>query len=113
MKRLRNSFKGRGSGPLPKLSGPSLKRLSPGSQVGIFDVIIAIDVLEHLPREELLNTLVITYKFLAPGGRFILSRPNALSPFAPFDSKTFIRTGILPFSWRVSRAKLQMKRKHQ
>jgi len=75
MKRWRNSFKGRGRGPLPKLSGPSLKRLSPGSQVGIFDVIIAIDVLEHLPREKLLNTPVITYKSLTPSGRLIFAGP--------------------------------------
>ena len=53
-----------------------------GDKVGIFDVIIAIDVLEHLPREELLKTLAITYKSLAPGGRLILRSPNALSPFA-------------------------------
>jgi len=51
-------------------------------KVGTFDAIIAIDVLEHLPREELLNTLVITYKSLAPGGRLILRMPNALCPFA-------------------------------
>jgi len=37
MKRWRNSFKGRGSGPLPKLPGPSLKRLSQGSQVALGD----------------------------------------------------------------------------
>lgn len=47
-----------------------------------YDVIIALDVLEHLPREELLSTLKVTHKRLAPGGRLILRVPNALCPFA-------------------------------
>jgi SAM-dependent methyltransferase len=47
-----------------------------------YDVIIALDVLEHLPREELLPTLKISGKRLAPGGRLILQTPNALCPFA-------------------------------
>ncbi len=47
-----------------------------------FEVIIALDVLEHLPREELLPTLQLTRKRLAPGGRLILQTPNAQCPFA-------------------------------
>ncbi len=48
----------------------------------IYDTIIALDVLEHLPREELLPTLKITRERLAPGGRLILRAPNALCPLA-------------------------------
>ena len=52
---------------------------------GSFDTIIAIDVLEHLSRDEVLPTLKITRKRLASGGRLILRTPNALCPFVlPF-----------------------------
>ena len=48
---------------------------------GSFDTIIAIDVLEHLSRDEVLPTLKITRERLASGGRLILRTPNALCPF--------------------------------
>ncbi len=48
----------------------------------IYDVIIALDVFEHLAREEIMPTLQATRARLAAGGRFILRTPNALCPFA-------------------------------
>lgn len=47
-----------------------------------YDTIIALDVFEHLPRQEIKPTLKATRARLAPGGRFILRAPNALCPFA-------------------------------
>lgn len=48
---------------------------------GSFDTIIAYDVLEHLTRPELLNTLRAMSAALAPGGRLIFHLPNGGSPF--------------------------------
>jgi cyclopropane fatty-acyl-phospholipid synthase-like methyltransferase len=42
-----------------------------------FDAIVAIDVLEHLEDDELYNVLMAVKAALAPGGRFIVSVPNA------------------------------------
>lgn len=47
-----------------------------------YDVIIALDVFEHLTREEIMATLQVTRARLAPGGRFIMRTPNALCPLA-------------------------------
>ena len=47
-----------------------------------FDVIIALDVLEHLPLGEIDSALKMTHSWLAPGGRFIFRVPNALCPFS-------------------------------
>ncbi len=46
------------------------------------DVIIALDVLEHLNRDILGRVLTASRNRLAPGGRLILRMPNALCPFA-------------------------------
>jgi hypothetical protein len=46
-----------------------------------YDVIIALDVFEHLPTHEIASTLEITCKRLSPAGRLILRAPNALCPF--------------------------------
>jgi 2-polyprenyl-3-methyl-5-hydroxy-6-metoxy-1,4-benzoquinol methylase len=47
-----------------------------------FDVIIALDVLEHVPREAVVDTLNVSLRRLRPGGRLLLRVPNALCPFA-------------------------------
>lgn len=47
-----------------------------------FDVIFAIDVLEHFRKEELLQLLELIYKSLKMSGRLIIKAPNAESPFA-------------------------------
>lgn len=46
-----------------------------------FDVVFAIDVLEHLSRPELLSALVAARTALRPGGRIIIEAPNAAGPF--------------------------------
>jgi len=51
------------------------------SSESIYDVIIALDVLEHFPREELHSLLLVIRAHLAPAGRVILRMPNALCPF--------------------------------
>ena len=48
----------------------------------LYDTIIALDVLEHLSKEELLPTLKVSRARLAPGGRLIIRAPNALCPWA-------------------------------
>jgi SAM-dependent methyltransferase len=47
-----------------------------------FDVLIALDVLEHVKRQDLLTTLTASCQRLRPGGRLILRVPNALCPLA-------------------------------
>ena len=47
----------------------------------VYDAIIALDVFEHLSREELGPTLAITRRRLAPGGRLIFRTCNPLCPF--------------------------------
>lgn len=46
-----------------------------------FDVIIALDVLEHVLPEEIQSLLELTATRLKPGGRLILRAPNAECPF--------------------------------
>jgi SAM-dependent methyltransferase len=46
-----------------------------------FDVIIAIDVLEHIPQDGLRNMLERIRQLLAPGGRLVARFPNGDSPF--------------------------------
>jgi len=45
-----------------------------------FDLIVALDFLEHFRKEEVLPILDVFYAALRPGGRVILSTPNAESP---------------------------------
>lgn len=52
----------------------SLMRTTPGESA---DVVLLIDVLEHLTREELLVTLDDVFRVLRPGGRAIVHVPNA------------------------------------
>lgn len=49
---------------------------------GRFDAIIAKDLLEHLPRERLLEFLSGLYKALRPGGVFLARLPNMSNPLA-------------------------------
>jgi SAM-dependent methyltransferase len=46
-----------------------------------FDLITALDILEHFRKEEVLRLLDGCYAALRPGGRLILQTPNADSPF--------------------------------
>jgi len=47
-----------------------------------YDVIIAFDLLEHLPRQSLPDSLKTICESLVPGGVLIARVPNATSPFS-------------------------------
>ena len=55
----------------------ALQRLPEGSK----DVVIAIDLIEHLDKEEAMKLLDEVHRVLRPGGRFVLHTVNAESPF--------------------------------
>jgi len=46
-----------------------------------FDLIAALDLIEHLHKDEVLNFLDLCHARLKPGGRLILQTPNADSPW--------------------------------
>lgn len=46
-----------------------------------FDLLIALDLIEHFTREEALQFLELCFKSLKNGGRLIMQTPNADSPF--------------------------------
>jgi 2-polyprenyl-3-methyl-5-hydroxy-6-metoxy-1,4-benzoquinol methylase len=48
-----------------------------------FDFISAIDVLEHVPKNEILEFLDLVYDALRPGGRFLCQVPNLAAFFTP------------------------------
>lgn len=47
------------------------------------DVVLAIDLLEHLPRSELLSLAQDVYRILRRGGRWVFHVPNAEGLFGP------------------------------
>lgn len=49
--------------------------------VGVFDLVIAIDVIEHFTKEELFDVLDVLHDAIKPGGRLIVQVPNAESPW--------------------------------
>jgi 2-polyprenyl-3-methyl-5-hydroxy-6-metoxy-1,4-benzoquinol methylase len=49
---------------------------------GVYDVIIAIDVVEHWTKTEIFGYLDVIYSALKPGGIFLWRSPNADGPFA-------------------------------
>lgn len=46
-----------------------------------FDLILSLDVIEHLRKEEVLEFLQSAYRAMKPGGRLVLQTPNGASPF--------------------------------
>jgi len=48
---------------------------------GAFDTIVAIDFLEHLPKDVMIEFFCIATRKLKPGGSLILRGPNGASPF--------------------------------
>lgn len=46
-----------------------------------YDLIIAIDFIEHLTKDEVLRFFELCFQRLKPSGRIILQTPNAVSPF--------------------------------
>ncbi len=65
-------------GVLPVQLGDFREMLRPGSQ----DVVLALDIFEHLKRETVVEALTIVQTSLRPGGLFIGRVPNAVSPFS-------------------------------
>lgn len=51
------------------------------SHAGAYDLIVAMDVLEHFPKSEVLRFLDLIHGALRPGGSLLLRTPNADSPF--------------------------------
>lgn len=47
-----------------------------------YDIIIGNDLIEHIPKERILDLLTLIHSALKPGGRVILKTPNMGSPFA-------------------------------
>ncbi len=52
-----------------------------GGHRGRFDLITALDLVEHFRKEEVLAFLDLCHGALRPGGRLVLQTPNADSPF--------------------------------
>lgn len=47
----------------------------------MFDLIVAIDLIEHLEKRDVLEFLTACHMVLKPGGRIVFQTPNAASPF--------------------------------
>ncbi len=48
--------------------------------INSFDLIVGVDIIEHLKKDEVFDFLDACYNALKTGGRFILQTPNAESP---------------------------------
>lgn len=46
-----------------------------------FDMILAVDLIEHLTKDQILQFLDLSHRALKPGGQLIIQTPNADSPF--------------------------------
>lgn len=55
-----------------------------------FDVIICLEVIEHMPAEAGVEMLTKIYKLLKPGGKFIISTPNIYHPVVFREDPTHI-----------------------
>jgi SAM-dependent methyltransferase len=49
-------------------------------QTRTFDLVVMSDVLEHLPKSEVISTLEMILRSLVPGGRLLLKIPNLSNP---------------------------------
>jgi len=54
-----------------------------GNSTGQFDFISAIDVLEHVPKDQILEFLDLIHAALRPGGRFLCQVPNLAAFYRP------------------------------
>lgn len=65
------------------------------------DLVLMLHVLEHLPKERIIEDLTAVRSMLAPGGRLVLSVPNAQSPtgcywaYEDFTHSTIFTAGSL------------------
>jgi SAM-dependent methyltransferase len=73
---------------------------------GAFDVILALDVLEHLETEALVALVTAARDALRPGGRLIAHVPNALAPLNPLRHAdlTHVRAFTVPSLEQLFRA---------
>lgn len=71
----------------------TLKRMDLSELDMIPDVIIAAEVLEHMHREDLLNTLCTIREKLKPGGLLLITVPNGYGWFE-MESFVWFKTGI-------------------
>ena len=53
------------------------------SSAGKFDFISALDVLEHVPKDQVLEFLDLVFAALRPGGRFLCQVPNLAAFYRP------------------------------
>jgi SAM-dependent methyltransferase len=67
-----------------------------------FDVISALNLFEHLRKDEILRLLKLIHQALKPGGRLLAVTPNGLSPFGGATRYWDFshETGFTPASWR-------------
>lgn len=59
-----------------------------------FDLVVSLDLIEHLSREEVLRFLDSCFRIMSPNGRLILQTPNADSPFG-----MQVRYGDITHEW--------------
>ena len=78
--------------------GPLTAELLAGER---FDVVVALDLIEHLTTEEIVGLFRTTRPMLNPGGRYLLRFPNGDSPFSRWHQhgdithKTIIGSGMI------------------
>ncbi|MBI5682433.1 MAG: class I SAM-dependent methyltransferase [Deltaproteobacteria bacterium] len=51
-------------------------------KINTYDMISANDVIEHMPKDTIINFLELIYQALKPGGMLLLKLPNMSNPFA-------------------------------
>src|SRR5438445_3626643 len=72
-----------------------------------WDCLIAIDFVEHLPKDTLIDFFAQSYRTLRPGGRLILRAPNGDSPLAGRNLFNDI-THVWAYTTIATQALLQM-----
>lgn len=94
------------SAALPVRLADSLEELR-AAPAGSWDCLLAIDFIEHLPKDILIEFLSVTHRVLKPGGVLILRAPNGDSPFVGRNLFNDI-THVWAYTSVASRALLQM-----
>lgn len=56
---------------------------------GVYDAIVLFDVVEHVPKQDLVGLLSRARASLKPGGRLVVQTPNGLSPLSPYTYGDF------------------------
>lgn len=94
------------SAGLEVVLGDSLEELKKHSQK-TWDCLIAIDFIEHLPKDVLIRFLEESHRTLASGGRLIMRAPNGDSPFVGRNLFNDI-THVWAYTTIATRVLLQM-----